>query len=793
MHTATIADPVSNLLDRLTAAGFEPQPVGTNQWESRCPAHQGSRRNLAISRGENGKAILHCHHEPGCSNIDILRVLGLELHDLRPGNATNGHPVFTPPSPTPEQPKSKPEKPGFRLLAAIQDWYQNRPDILKVTYWVYRSADGEEIMAVFRLDTKDDKTYRPYHKTPAKTWKSGDPRGKLPLYHLPDLAAAKQVIVCEGEKDVEAVRRLRLGAAGYTATTAAHGAKSPHKTDWSPLAGKDVVLIPDCDAPGTSYATHVGLLLGDLEPPPKVRVLDLRTIWHAPTPPPEGAGMHDWAESIGRGHTLSQFDQAVATAPQWTPPPSTVQAATNSGDQPTFLLTELGNSHRLLHHYGSELRYCYVWGEWLVWDGRRWATDQHGKALDLSSQSALRIVEDMARATSKDERKKIKEWSMSSQGRRRIEASLVLAAPQGKTPVQPSALDADPWLFNCRNGILDLRTGTLRPHSRDDLLTKLCPWEYHPEAECPLWEETLRKFFARADDADRDDLISYVRRICGYALTGVIREHVLPVAFGTGSNGKSTILNAVLEAFGNDYAMKAPPDLLMNRQHEAHPTERADLCGKRLVVAIETEEGRRINESLVKELTGGDPIRARRMREDFWQFLPTHTLVLATNHKPVIRGTDKGIWRRLKLIPFIVSLNEDQADKSFPERLRAEMPGILAWCVRGCLEWQEIGLEPPPEVLDATKEYRSDQDKLGAFLEEHTVTNREFRVRAGELYDRYKLWAEATGEHQLSLTAFGNSITERGFQKVKSASVFYLGLGLREGVVTPLNFELPNL
>jgi putative DNA primase/helicase len=226
--------------------------------------------------------------------------------------------------------------------------------------------------------------------------------------------------------------------------------------------------------------------------------------------------------------------------------------------------------------------------------------------------------------------------------------------------------------------------------------------------------------------------------------------------------------------------MQAMPDLLMAKKNDGHPTDRADLFGKRLVVAIETEAGRRLSETMVKQLTGGDRIRARRMCEDPWEFSPTHTVVMATNHKPVIRGTDNGIWRRLKLIPFTVALDDEHADQAMPEKLRGEGPGILAWFVRGCLAWQEIGLSAPSEVTEATAEYRRDEDIIGAFLEENTVADPGGKVLAKDLYQRYAEWAKFGNEHVVTKKAFGMSMKERGFESRKVSVVSYFGIALKD-------------
>jgi putative DNA primase/helicase len=436
--------------------------------------------------------------------------------------------------------------------------------------------------------------------------------------------------------------------------------------------------------------------------------------------------------------------------------------------------TDMGNAERLAARYARKLRYCHVWGKWLSWTGEHWAIDKSGVANRAAKNTVRRMYREAETVDDDDKRKQLVMWALASESRKARNAMIDMAASEPGIPVQPEDLDSDPWAFNCTNGTINLRTGTLRPHHQDDMITRLCPVAFDPHAQCPTWLATLDLFFA-----SDQRLIAYWQRLCGYALVGVIRDHILPIAYGVGSNGKSTILGALMDVMGTDYAMKAPPALLMAKAHEAHPTERADLFGKRLVVAIETESGRRIDEVLIKELTGGDRIRARRMREDFWEFSPTHTLMMATNHRPVVRGTDHGIWRRLKLIPFTVTMPDEKADKAVPEKLKAEAPGILAWCVRGCLAWQEIGLNEPDSVKLSTAEYRSEQDVIGAFLEERTLADPAVRARCGEVYAAYKDWAEKAGEKPLSLKAFGLTMKERGFNTIASNGKWYLGIGLR--------------
>jgi len=430
--------------------------------------------------------------------------------------------------------------------------------------------------------------------------------------------------------------------------------------------------------------------------------------------------------------------------------------------------TELGNSERLIARHGEDLRYFHGWRKWFVYDGKRWCLDDGGVVKEKAKDTTRAIYEEAAAENDTSERKALADHAKRSESRQRVEAMISLA--ESSVPVQAEELDANPWLLNVKNGTVDLTTGKLLEHRRENMITKLAPVEYDPAATAPTFEAFLERILPS------EALRRFVQRAVGYAAIGIVSEEILTILCGVGANGKSTLANVLMDALG-DYAIQAAPELLLAKRG-AHPTELADLFGARFVASVEVDEGRRLAESLVKQLTGRDPIKARRMREDFWQFDPTHTVFLATNHRPEIRGTDHAIWRRIKLVPFEVTIPEGEQDKWLAEKLRKELPGILAWIVRGCLEYQRDGLGEPDEVTAATEGYRADQDVLAAFINECCVVRPDVWCKFADLYAAYTSWCEESNEHPEKKRRFGDSLTERGFERDNGAK----NVAVRRGI-----------
>ena len=348
------------------------------------------------------------------------------------------------------------------------------------------------------------------------------------------------------------------------------------------------------------------------------------------------------------------------------------------------------------------------------------------------------------------EANQLAKWAKQSGSRSRIEAMVYLARGVDGVLIDHNSLDADPEMLHVANGRINLRTGEHEPSESMHLNTKLAPVEYDPTATASLWKRSLEEW--HPDPEQR----GYLQRLVGEAAVGTVRDHVLVIHFGDGANGKGTFINALAHVFGG-YFTVPHKSLLTVTRHDEHATVVASLFRARLAVASETERRVKLNEAIVKNLTGGDTLRARRMREDEWSFEPTHSLWLQTNHLPEIAGTDEGIWRRVRVVPWVESFDGDRGDLRLGEKLRAEAPGILNWIIAGALDWQEHGLTEPDSVIKATEEYRKDEDKVARFLAEYGYrVGRDLNVRASIIQGEWAEWTEAV----YGTRARGNELAE---------------------------------
>ena len=426
--------------------------------------------------------------------------------------------------------------------------------------------------------------------------------------------------------------------------------------------------------------------------------------------------------------------------------------------------TDTGNAERLKALFGNEIRYCRDLNGWYVWDGNRWILDQKHKVL-AQTKVIARMLHHEGMQKGDEE---LQKFARKSEGAARRNAMVDMFKAESGIAQLPEDFDADPYLLNVLNGIIDLKTGKMRNAKRKNLITKLAPVEFNPDAECLMWE----KFLARIFDNDAE-LIEFLQRAIGSSLTGITTDQMFFILYGGGANGKSTLLLTVQSLLG-EYAMHTPTETLISNNHSSIPADIARLRGARFVTATETEAGKSLAESLIKQFTGGDPITARFLYGNFFEFFPQFKLFLATNHKPNIRGNDYAIWRRIGLIPFEVTIPKEEQDASLLDKLKGELPGILNWAIEGCRMWMEDGLQVPEVVEKYTQDYREEMDTIQRFLDDCIRSDDENeKTKAQVLYDAYRQWCEDNGERARTQTQFGTQLSEKGYRKKRSANGYF--------------------
>lgn len=461
--------------------------------------------------------------------------------------------------------------------------------------------------------------------------------------------------------------------------------------------------------------------------------------------------------------------------------PPVLADTTTSGKMPTFNLTEMGNAERLVFRNGEDLRYCIEFEEWMIWNGSTWEEDKKKQIERIAIKTFREMYMEASQEKNEDTRKNLVKWAQSSE-----RSSVFLNSidrSKAMLPISQDELNCDKYKLNCLNGVVDLRTGELLPHDRTYFMSKNTHIKYDPQASCPTWISFLESIMKDEEGNVKDELIKFLQKAIGYTLTGDISEQVVFFLWGTGRNGKSTFINIVKEILG-DYGKQTNSDTFTSKANEGSGINNdiARLVGSRFVSAVESEDGQKLSESLIKQLTGGEPIMARFLRKEFFEFTPEFKIFFTTNHKPIVKGDDEGIWRRIRLIPFTVTIPKEDVDKQLPEKLRAELPGIFRWAVEGCLKWQEEGLGEPEDVKNATDEYKDEMDLLSSFLDECCVVLPQAKVQVKDLHKRYLEWAEENSEYPLKMRSFSSRLAMRGFSKRKSTGnrSFFFGIGLVE-------------
>jgi len=421
--------------------------------------------------------------------------------------------------------------------------------------------------------------------------------------------------------------------------------------------------------------------------------------------------------------------------------------------------TDSSNALRLMREHGSDIRYNAAWKKWLVWTGKNWQIDEGFLIHERGMRMIRGIYDDVLKTDDYQERMDIEKYAKQSEAMRRRKAFIEAASLLPELNISSNDVDRDPWLLNVENGTIELATGLFREQRREDMITKTAGVPFDAGADCPAWKTFIREIMNY--DAD---LINFLQTAAGWALTGDTSEQVMFILYGSGANGKSTFLNTIMRILG-DYAITASTETFMKRNGDQINNDIARLRGTRFVVTTEAEQGRRLSEPLIKQITGNDVLTARFLYGEFFDFVPTFKIYMATNHKPTIRGTDYGIWRRIKLVPFTNTITPDKQDKHLEQKLLKEGPGILNWLIEGCQRWFENGLDTPEVVTEATNEYRGEMDVIGNFIKEMCRQGQGYSIKARELFRCYQSWCEEQNEHACSERFFGLRLKELGFEQ----------------------------
>jgi len=435
-----------------------------------------------------------------------------------------------------------------------------------------------------------------------------------------------------------------------------------------------------------------------------------------------------------------------------------------------YTFDDMGNADRFVDLFGDNVRYCYTEKKWYYYNSMKWCVDNIGVVLRMADKSVEAMKAEARLYLQADEEnggdmaKAFEKHMKASRSNKSKKA--MLNEVEHHIPVLPAQMDKYRMALNTPSGIINLKNGEVRAHNPEYYFTKITSVDCSQTAECPRWLAFLDDIFA----GDKE-LIRYIQKAVGYTLTGSTAEQCAFFLYGTGRNGKSTFIDVIRDVFGN-YAANIQPETIMvrNSQSSAINSDIARLKGARLVTSVEPNEGVRINEGLLKQLTGDDTVTARKLYSEEFEFKPEFKLWMATNHKPIIRGTDTGIWRRIHMIPFNVQIPEDKVDKNLTHKLKAEMTAIFKWCIDGCILWQREGLKMPSAVLQSVREYKREMDVISAFIEDRCVL--EGSVQASTLYAAYTSWAGDNNEYCMSNTKFSTELAKR-FEKVKGRNFNY--------------------
>ncbi len=754
--------------------------VAADEYACLCPAHEETTESCWVKQ-KDGKVLVHCF--AGCTQESLI--LALHSRGLWSESAGNGSAHSDlPPGISPVWPPSSVLRKNGQAPGP-----ETQKTLAKV--YAYRGPTGEPLGYTARYEGHGKKDIIPFFRKENRRFRSGH-LGKInrPLYGLDLLAknSSVPILVVEGEKVADRLNQFFNGK--VTTVTWPGGAKSVKGADWIPVASlqREIILCPDYDRPGYSAMAEVAR---QLVVPTNFLNLDS---WLGSIPE-SGWDLADATDEQLQNLNETIYDHVSVLSPDEikklarekfkSEKPENDELATEEQKNekpPTGIRTsggfehsDLGNAERFIAKYGENIIYLPAEDCFYLWNGKFWEKDFNDEALIWAGETARSIAED-AKTAKTDEAKRIIKFATQSCAAKNISAILKLAKP--KISHRPEELDADKWLINCANGVVDLRTGKLLPHDRSYKMAQFINYDYDAALPCPNWE----KFLERVMEGD-ENMIAFLQRSIGYTISGSTKEQKFFLIWGqSGSNGKSVFLETLKKIMGS-YATQSDSEMLtMDRfGNGSHPNAIARLKDARFVITNELQKDAVLNEARVKEMTGEDTMSARFLYKEFFEMKPQAKFWVRSNHRPEINGTDGGTWRRMLCIPFRAVIGETEKDKDLQHKLLEEAPGILAWCVRGCLSWQKHGLTIPQAVVHETSVYRSDMDILGHWIEERCIVGEDAVVSAKYLYEDYLDWCKEAGERFISQKKLGINLRERGFLRKRVGHARqYLGIRLKD-------------
>lgn len=679
----------------------------------RCPGHDDNRPSLSVlPPASDGWVRLKCH--AGCSRDQILAGAGLSLKHI--GSATSQ-----------VQPIRK------RKI---------------VTTYDYTDEAGTLLFQVVRYEPKGFCQRRP-DGNGDWIWNLNNVRKVL--FKLTDVRWAisekHPVIITEGEKDA-----LSLISKGWKSTCNPMGAEKWEPGYTETLKGGDILIAPDNDSAGEKHlAVIANALHGNVA---RLRVLRMPNEVN-------GSKVKDASDFFAAGGTIDQFQELIDGAPDWTPADTLGRPETTPADQ-AFRLPRSDDdfSQAFLAARGDRLRFCPDLKTWLHFSpDQGWQRDETGQAYATLLEFARQlVVAGLEEAKTHEDPQPFVALLTRLKDRRRLDPALHLSTTDPRVVVRALDLDNRPEIIGCTNGILDVLTGQFTPFDRNVLVTRRLAVAFDPDAQAPTWERFLSE--VQPDPIMR----AFLQRLLGSALFGAVRDHILPFHHGRGANGKSTALETVLDLFGG-YGAKLTNSLVYSTRNGAPPyLELAGLFGARLAIGEENAQGGALAEELLKKITGGDRVKGRFHHANFIEGPASYKVHLVGNHKPLIAGTDDGIWRRFVLIPWPISIPPERRDPLLRERITREAPGLLNWLVQGCIAWNRDGLQIPESCRAITNDFRQESDELADFITEKLSKDPDHYCLKGEVYLTYKRWAEEGGLRPKTKRQLSTALQERGFE-----------------------------